>query len=337
MTSVKTRLSVYRVWIEHLNGPNRAEMLKNMTKLFTNTCTRLESTSAILESERAILDDTLAILESERAQHDETRANLVKERTMHDKFIATVHHQCDELEGALGSAPPLPQSKERMGINRTRTGEPFNRSVRQRRQQEDEETEEKEELFQEEEKEEAVAVENLDVSRKEWESERAHMLAQISGLESQCTVLKGVCASRKDQISCLVRANTRRARQRREQQRVRQRREQEEEKEEAVAAENLEAVAVENLDVARKEWESEHARVLARISGLGACTCTHFDLLAQISNVEKRMNSPGFRYPGSLQSEQSELADLRAQLQANADRLKIFGDPLTDFVALTSS
>jgi len=178
----------------------------------------------------------------------------------------------------------------------------------------------------------AVAKETLDIEREEWEVERAHMLARISGLESLCT-------SRKERISGLLLANHRQLEQEEEVEEKGEVCQEEEKEEEGQEEEEGQAVAVENLD-ARKEWESERARVLAQISGLGACTCTHFDLLAQISSREKALDS--WRKVGRSRSRSrsmsiyntlnSEIVDLRAQLQANGDMMKKFGDPLTHYM-----
>jgi len=81
---------------------------------------------------------------------------------------------------------------------------PFNRRVRQRLQEENEEKgqeEEKEEDGQEEEKGQAVAVENLD-ARKEWESERARVLARISGGREK--MLHGATKRRHDEIDATL-------------------------------------------------------------------------------------------------------------------------------------
>ena len=120
----ETRLSVFRAFIEHSNGPNRAQALENLTKVFISTCNSLEPTRASLESERmlhdktlAILRETQAILESERTRHDETRATLEIERTRHHKFVATVDHQfmtLQEIACALASASaPAPAPTRR--------------------------------------------------------------------------------------------------------------------------------------------------------------------------------------------------------------------------------
>jgi len=83
----------------------------------------------------------------------------------------------------------------------------------------------------------------------------------------------------------------------------------------------------ENLDVARKKWESERADILARISGLGASTSKHFDMLALISDAEFKMEhvraGPGVPEGDVLLN---EIVDLRTQLKANGDRMKKFGD-----------
>jgi len=103
-----------------------------------------------------------------------------------------------------------------------------------------------------------VAKETLDIEREEWEVERAHMLARISGLESLCT-------SRKERISGLLLANHRQLEQEEE---VEEKGEEGQEEEKEEVEEKGEEGQEEEKDEERRFGASERADLLARMLAL---------------------------------------------------------------------